>query len=356
MESFNMEKIKVAIIGLRHLHPRGYMAHFEVMDEFEVIAVAEQDETLRQKFSDDFKLTSYAEWKDLLKNERIDLAAIFLPHIECPFAALDAIDRGIHVLIEKPMTVDSQSAEKIVQVAIKKGVMVTTPYVWRYHPVVKDIKRLIDEGVLGQVIGCEGRCAAGRLNRYIEGRAEWMLDAEKSGGGPMYNLGVHWIDLFSWLLGEKVVSIYGKNVKVNEQYNIEDNSFAILTYESGVILNLDISYTVPESYPFGRDLYIGIRGTKGVIQWSPAFEGEKDELFICSDHDAFKSAPRQHRLYEIQPTKGYSGAMGLDYLTDVARTILENKPAPISGVEGAQVLKVVEAIYQSARLQKLISI
>jgi predicted dehydrogenase len=356
MGSFKMEKIRIAIIGLRHLHPRSYMAHFKVMNEIEVVAVAENDESLCNQFAEDFQLKAYSDWRNLFDQEDINLAVIFLPHINCPEAALYAIEQKIHVLIEKPMTVDSVSAEKIVKAAERKDVMVTTPYVWRYHPVVRDIKKLIEEGALGQIIGCEGRCAAGRLNRYIEGHAEWMLDAQKSGGGPMYNLGVHWIDLFCWLLGESIVTAFGKNVKVNPDYNIEDNSFAILTFQNGAVLNLDISYTVPESYPHGRDLYIGVRGTKGIIQWAPAFEGEKDELFICSDHEAFKAAPRQRRFYEIQPAEGYSGVMGLEYLKDVATAIREHKPAPISGADGVQVLKVVDAIYQSAELGKVIAV
>ncbi len=351
-----MKKIKIAIIGLRHLHPRSYMAHFEAINEVEVVAVAEKDESLRHRFAEDFNLKAYSNFKDLIEQEEIQLAAIFLPHIACSDAALCAIEKGINILIEKPMAADSRSAEKIVQAAESKGVLVTTPYVWRYHPVVRDIKKLIDDGVLGKIIGCEGRCAAGRLNRYIEGQAEWMLNANQSGGGPMYNLGVHWIDLFGWLLGDLIVSAFGKNVKVNQGYNIEDNSFAILTFQNGAILNLDISYTVPESYPHGRDLYIGIRGTKGVIQWSPAYEGKRDELFICSDHESFRAAPRQQRFYEIQPAKGYSGIMGLEYLKAVASAIQNHKAAPISGAEGVHVLEVVEAIYRSAELGKMVDV
>lgn len=325
------------------------MIHFEAVKEMKVIAVAEEDESLRNQFAQDFNLKAYAHWQELFSKEKNDLAAIFLPHIDCPDAALAAIGKSIHVLIEKPMTVDSKSAEKIVRAAEEKGVLVTTPYVWRYHPVVKDIKKLIDDGVLGQIIGCQGRCAAGRLDRYIEGHAEWMLDVKKSGGGPMYNLGVHWVDLFSWFLGEEINNVMGKNVRINQSYNIEDNSFAVLTFKSGAVLNLDISYTVPESFPFGRDLYIGIRGTRGVISWAPAYEGERDELLICSDCESFKSAPVQHRTYEMKPVKGYSGVMGLDYLNDVAQSILQQKEAPITGAEGVYVLKVVEAFYRSVK-------
>ena len=84
-----------------------------------------------------------------------------------------------------------------------------------------------------------------------------------------------------------------------------------------------------------------------VISWAPAYEGERDELFICSDCDSFKSAPVQHRTYKMKHVEGYSGIMGLDYLNDVAKSILHQKEAPITGAEGADVLKVVEAFYSS---------
>ncbi len=349
MGNFNMDKIKVGIIGLQHLHPRSYMSHFRSMQEIEVTSVAESDAALLQPFVADFQLKGYSDWHQMLENEPLDLVAIFLPHVDCPKAGIEAIEHGIHVMIEKPMAANSRAAEEMVLAAEEKGVLLTTPYVWRYHPVVRDIKNLIAEGVLGDIIGCEGRCAAGRLSRYIEGHASWMLDAEQSGGGPMYNLGVHWIDLFAWLLEQPIISAFGKNVKVNQRYNIEDNSFAILTFQNGTVLSLDISYTVPESYPHGRDLYIGIRGTKGVIQWAPAYEGERDELFICSDHELFRAAPIQRRCYELSSVAGYSGVMGLEYLKAVAKAIQEKLAPPITGRDGVFVLKVVEAIYRSAR-------
>ncbi len=344
-----MKKIKIGIIGLRHLHPRSYMAHFQMISEMDVVAVAEENETLCNEFAKDYNVKAYSNWQDLLERESIDLAAIFLPHVDCPEVAMAAVKKGVHVLIEKPMTADSASAEKIAEMAEKNKVKLTTPYVWRYHPVVKDVKHLLASGALGEIIGCTGRCAAGRLDRYIDGHAEWMLDAKKSGGGPMYNLGVHWIDLFTWLLDDKVISASGKNMKINEQYNIEDNSFSILTFRSGAVLTLDISYTVPASFPHGRDLFISIRGTKGVLSWAPAYEGEQDELFICSDADDFKGAPVQQRKYEINPVPGYSGIMGLLYLQEVAHSILNNTPVPIPGKEGVQVLKIVESIYQSSQ-------
>jgi predicted dehydrogenase len=175
-----------------------------------------------------------------------------------------------------------------------------------------------------------------------------MLQKAMSGGGPMFNLGVHWIDLYRWLLDDEVVEALGKNVKVNREYDIEDNSFALLTFSRGTVLALDISYTVPDSYPNGRDLHLSMRGTQGVLSWSPAYEGVAEKLFICSDAPEFAAAPRRHMDFELDSKPGYSGVLGFDYLQDLARSIRAKVPPPITGEDGLRALEAVEAVYQSA--------
>jgi predicted dehydrogenase len=222
--------------------------------------------------------------------------------------------------------------------------------------VARDFKQIIADGLLGRIVGAEGRCSAGRLQRYIDGHASWMLQKSRSGGGPMYNLGVHWIDLFRWMLGDEVVEVSGQNVKVNTQYDIEDNSFAHLRFSRGTVAALDISYTVPDAYPYGRDLYVSVRGTQGVVQWSPAYEGQKDALIICSDHPAFSGSPRVVREYELQPAPGYSGYMGVAYVKNFVDAILNQTPVTISGEDGVAALKVVEAIYRADAAKKWVSL
>ena len=232
----------------------------------------------------------------------------------------------------------------------------STPYVWRYHPVARQMKTFVADGTLGRVVGCEGRCAAGRLKRYIDGNAGWMLVKSLSGGGPMYNLGVHWIDLYRWMLEDEVVEVYGKNVKVNSEYDIEDNSFALLTFSRGAVVALDISYTVPDAYPAGRDLFLALRGTNGALSWSPSFEGIKETLFVCSDAGDFAMAPRRHLEFELQAHPGYTGILGVRFLADLAQAIRAGAPPAITGEDGLRALEVVEAIYQSAETGKAVKL
>jgi predicted dehydrogenase len=342
------QPVSVGLVGLSHLHPPSYMTLFQAIPGTAVIAAADSNPAVLERFIKDFPMRGYADWRELLEKERLDLAVIFLPHADCPDAAVACAARGVNVLVEKPMAAGAEGVRRMIAAAGKAGVILSTPYVWRYHPVVRQMKKLIEEGVTGRMVGCEGRCAAGRLSRYIEGNAGWMLEKARSGGGPMLNLGVHWIDLYRWLLADEVAEVIGKNVRVNQQYDIEDNSFALLTFTRGTVLALDISYTVPDSFPFGRDLYISLRGTAGVLSWSPSFEGAKERLFVCSDCGDYSQAAHQHLDFELPPQPGYAGLMGLRFLKDLVESVRMGKPPAISGQDGLKALEVVEAIYQSA--------
>jgi len=347
---------RVGIVGLAHLHPRSYMLLFEAVPQTEVVAVVEPSAELRESFCRDFGVRGYSTLDAMLAEEKLDIAAIFLPHADCPDAAVRCAEAGVHLMVEKPTASTAEGAARIVEAAKRCGVKLTTGYCWRLHPVAREIKRIIDSGALGRIIGAEGRCAAGRLHRYIEGHAPWMLVRARSGGGPMLNLGVHWIDLFRWLLGDEVLEASGQNVKVNTEYDIEDNTFAHLRFSKGTIASLDISYTVPDSFPHGRDLYVAVRGTTGVLSWAPAYEGERDELFICSDAHAFRGSPCRTQQFELEPVEGYSGFLGIEYVRAFVDSILNDTVPPVTGEDAVAALKVVEAVYRSASEKRWVEV
>ena len=348
--------LKVGIVGLAHLHPRTYMPHFEATPTTQVVAASDPMEVLREGFEKDFGVRTYPHWKKLLAGEDLDLAYIFLPHDECPAAAIACAQRKIHVVVEKPLANTAARARKVIEACRQNRVLCSTPYLWRYHPVCREMKRFVDSGVLGRIVGCQGRCAAGGVHRYVDAHAGWMLNRKKSGGGPMVNLGVHWIDLFRWLLGSEIAQVAAKNVHVNQELDVEDNSFALCTFQTGAVLSLDISYTVPDSYPFGRDLYLAIRGTEGCLSFTPAFEGTRQTLFVCSGDPRFGGAPRKTIDFELEAKPGYCGSLGLEYVAAIADDVSKRRKPLIGGADAIRALEVVEAIYKSARRGKAVDL
>src|SRR5690349_14814993 len=138
--------LAVGIIGLRHLHPRGYMRSFESVTDFSVVAAAESDANVREAFRRDFPVRCYADWREMLERERLDLAATFLPHAECPEAALVCARRGIHNLVEKPMAANADGVRAMIAAARDSGVLLSTPYVWRYHEVAAQMRTFVRDG------------------------------------------------------------------------------------------------------------------------------------------------------------------------------------------------------------------
>jgi predicted dehydrogenase len=351
----NAQTLKVAIIGLGHLHPRGYMTLFENCPKTEVIAAFDKDQVLLERFCKDFGIKGYTDLRELLDSEKIHIAAVFLPHCDCADAAIKCAERGIHLLVEKPMAKTVDEVKAVAEAVKRNNVKITTGYCWRFHPVVKAMKDCIEQEFIGSIVSVEARLAAGRVDRYIKGNAKWMLEKAKSGGGPMYNLGVHWIDLICYLLKDKIEEVCAVNSKTSDTYDIEDTSVALLRFGKGAVGLLSTSYIVPDCFPNGRDLYIGMKGTKGVLSYAPRYEGEQgsssagetDILELYSDSDKLAGASARKFLFTLNKVSGYSGYMGKAYLDDFVDSIIEDREPFITIRQAIDVLNVVDAIYKS---------
>jgi predicted dehydrogenase len=358
------ETLNIAIIGLGHLHPRAYMPLWEACVHTNVVAACDGDKALVEAFCKDFSLRGYTRLDALLAAEAIDLAAIFLPHNECADAGIACAKRGIHLMIEKPVSDKVTGAEALAAAAEEAGVKVTTGYCWRYHPVIVAMREAIADGRIGKVVSVEARLAAGRVERYVRGNSEWMLQKARAGGGPMYNLGVHWLDVLCHVLQDKITSVCAVNSKASDAYDIEDCSVAMLRFASGPIGVLSTSYIVPDCFPNGRDLYLGIKGTQGAVAFAPGYEGEQgssgagqtDVLELYSDHEKARGASVRRMAFQLDSVAGYSGYMGKALVEEFIDAILTDQEPPITIRQAIDVLRVVEAIYESDKKKEWIEV
>ncbi len=352
-----MKRLGVGIIGFHHLHSVDYLPHFEAIVQTEVRAVAEADPVYLKQVCGQTGIDGYDDYNALLARGDIGLVVILLPHSECPEAVERAAAAGKHVIVEKPMADTCEGIRRMIAATGEAGVALSSPYCWRAHPASRKIKELVDRGMLGQIVALEGRCAAGSPLRYLENEiSPWLNLRAVAGGGPMHNLGTHWIDLFRWFLQDEVQQATGMVSHQQHQLDIEDNSFGIVKFRNGAIATLDISYSAPKAYPAGRDLFIGLRGTLGTASWSPAWGGTADEVFVVSDHPYFAAGPRTTLRIVSQAADGYGGVSGRVYLSETVEAIMDGKPPGITGMDGLRAVEVVEAIYASAENGKVVTV
>lgn len=356
------QRLSGAFVGLKHLHPRGYYMLFEQCAGVDILCAYDPSPDVLNAFCDEFNLRGYTDLDCMLAEQDPDLAVVFLPPSDCAEAAVTCARSGLHLMVEKPISNTTEGVRQVAAAADEAGVKLTTGYCWRFHPAVKKMKKIVSQGRIGKLVSIEARLAAGRVDRYVTGHSEWMLEKAKSGGGPMVNLGVHWLDVIGYVTGETVAEVCAVNVHASDAYDIEDTSLVLMKLASGAAGMLATSYIVPDSFPNGRDLYLALRGTEGVLSYSPRYEGEQGGKGNTDTIDLYSSAPapgedgaRQYR-FELDPVPGYSGSMGLAYVEDFLEAIRRDRAPEIGADEAIAVLQTVEAIYASAGQGKWVEV
>ena len=349
-----MKPLGLGIIGLHHQHPRWYHPLWDHLPEYRPVAIAEEDEAFLAAENEFFRLDAFTDYRKLLGRADIDVVIIFLKHSLMPEAVRAAAAAGKHIIVEKPCAADMDGMRRIAETALTHpDLTIRAPYVWRTHPVSKKIHELIVSGTVGRITAMEARLNAGTAHRYIRDNSQWMLQSSE-GGGPMWNLGVHWIDYFRWITGKEITGVSGivSGPFGKPDRDIEDNAQALLSFGDGAVGIIEASYSLPDSYPGKRDISVTFRGTQGVISWQPAWEGTTDQLLVVSDHELF--GEQRCQLIEIVSKKipGYGGHMAWTWLKDFAAAVREHRAPLVCIDDMVAAVGVADAFYRSVKSGK----
>ena len=343
-----MDPLKVAILGLKHQHPRWYHPLWAQLPDLQPVAISDADADFLRAEQSFFGLDAETDWRRLLARRDVDIALIFLPHAQMPEAVEAALAAGKHVFVEKPCAADALGAVKIAAAAAAHpDRVVSAPYCWRDHAVSRRIKAAVDSGELGKITALECRLNAGSAHRYVRDNCSWLLKRGER-GGPLWNLGVHWIDWMRWLTGReyRAAQAATSGPETNDPpREIEDNAHAIFTLDGGAHGVLDVSYAIPDEWPGKRDIFVAVRGTEGALAWAPAWDGNVDELLLVSARAPGRPA-REEIVSRIVP--GYAGEMGWRWLNDYAAAVRAGGPPNVTVDDIVATANAAEAAYRSA--------
>jgi predicted dehydrogenase len=341
-----MDPLGVAIIGLHHLHARGWAWNVNRIPDLALVAIADEDRVLLDRVAADLGgVRALQDSHGALALEDVAVAIILLPHDQMPAAAVDALRSGKHVIVEKPCAVSAPSFRPVIDAVAATGRAFTTPYLWRYDPVVIRAREITGAGEIGRVAYLAGRINAGGPDRYRE-LSPWMVRKAQSGGGPFLNLGVHWVDALSWLAGDEPVAVTGQVGRLAApRLDVEDHARALLEFAGGQQALVETSYVMPASYPpLGYDFALLIKGTAGYIEWSQ----REDILLVCSRDGGVRTEALDRTAGGWTDAQGYGGANGLQFLADFASAARQGRPPAITAQDALRALRVADAVYESA--------
>ena len=318
-------------MGLEHI--RSVHKNFHT----KLYGICDPDTERMEKIAAEFKPEKTAtDWREFLHDENVDFAIIATPdqlHREMTEAFLKA---GKHVLCEKPMALTSQECMQMVKAEKETGKILMIGQVSRFTPAFKKAKKLIDDGVIGELYFIESEYAHDYSR--IRGVDDWRVTPERHAviGG-----GCHAIDLLRWIAGDPTEVYALSSRKCLTDWPVDDCSIAIMKFPNGVNGKVLTSIGCKRNYTM-RSVFYGTRGTiicDNKTSSLTLFEGE--EIHPASGTRKF-TVPQAIPVAINHHNTDEELAMFLDAL-------LNEKEVAISSIEGAKTVAVCEAVVESCR-------
>jgi UDP-N-acetyl-2-amino-2-deoxyglucuronate dehydrogenase len=299
---------------------------------------------------------AYTDFDAFLAHKPMDLVAIGTPSGLHAAHGIAAAQRGLHVLVEKPIDVTAARADALIEAARASGVTLGVFFQDRFAPGVCALKELVDEGRLGRPLLASARVKWFRPSAYYAA-STWRGTRTLDGGGALINQGVHTVDLLLWLLGP-VRRVVARTATVLHDIEVEDTAVAILEFESGAVATLEATTAAFPGYP----RRIELSGTEGTAIL------EENRLIAVDLRAAGSSAGRpdpigSSKLENINPARPIAPALQAAsspvvadasghraVIEDFIEAIAANRAPRCDGAEGRRSVALVEAIYESARL------
>jgi predicted dehydrogenase len=252
--------------------------------------------------------------------------------------ALECLQAGKHVLVEKPVTVSLEEIDQIIEVATAKGLLVRAGYNHRYHPAFQQARKLFDSGVLGPLMFIRARYGHGGRVGYDK---EWRADPKLSGGGELIDQGVHLIDLAGWFLGDWA-RIDGYVDTFFWNMPVDDNAFLHLCNSSGQTAWLHASCTEWKNL-FSFEIY-GKVGKLHIEGLGGSYGVERLYHYQMLP----EMGPPETTIYEFPRGDDSWGLETREFVEDIR---LKRQPTP--GLKEARaVMHVVDAVYRQSESGK----
>jgi predicted dehydrogenase len=261
-----MSKTRFAIIGagaISQAYSQAFQSYiFKTHDEVEVVGVADLRREVADSLGEVLNCPSFDSHTALSHACELDAVVVCTPPASHPEICHHFIDRGVHVLCEKPFAITVKEATEIVDAAKKKGVVITMASKFRYVNDVIRAKQIVDSGILGDIVLFENAFTA-----RVDMASRWNSNPTMSGGGVLIDNGTHSFDIARYFLGplSEVQVMEGKR---NQGLNVEETVRIFIRSHRGVIGNIDLSWSINKEL----NRYISIYGSRGtvVVGWKEA--------------------------------------------------------------------------------------
>ncbi|MCA1645965.1 MAG: Gfo/Idh/MocA family oxidoreductase [Chloroflexi bacterium] len=349
--------IRFGIVGTGGIANTHAAALAALAADAELTACCDVDPTRTADFSERWGVRhQYDSARAMLDAGQIDVVCVCTPHPQHADPLVLAAERGIHGIVEKPMTATVAAADRVLEAAARHGTLISTMSQRRWFPAAQRIRRAIDDGKLGpRLLLGESVTEMWRDEAYYR-RDAWRGKWDSEGGGVLMNQAPHNIDLLLWYMGS-AEEIYGYWGNLNHPYvEVEDNAVAVIKFRSGALGVLKGTTSMnPERRLHGVTLVGDSGATVSLDCWQvsdserrvnsgPWDVGSNDIWTIPNDPQG-----PINRAAAVDYNSGELPNFHAHQLQDIIAAIRDKRPPAVTGQDGRRVVAVIQGVYESGR-------
>ena len=292
-----------------------------------------------------YKVKAYYDYKELIDPEKIDVVHICVPHYLHPIISRYALEHGVNVLCEKPMSIEYKDAIANVQLAQEKGLTYGIIFQCRYNDTSRLIKENLENGKLGKIISARCTLTWCKPDSYYS-LSDWKGTWEKEGGGVIIDQAIHSLDLANWFIDDEPVEVQAHIANRGHSImEVDDTGEGFIRYKNGATL----SFWAMNNY--GCDEPIEIRllceNGKAVMSYD-------DVRIEFNDGTVLSASQKSDDIY-YEGGKDYWGFRHIRQIEDYYKAVEEKREPFISGKEALKIQKLICAIYESGKTGKTVT-
>lgn len=342
--------LNYGIIGCGRISPNHIAAALD--NDLNIVALCDLDESKMDDIFKTFKLDSsvkkYVDYKEMIESESLDLIAICTESGNHASIALDCIDKGINLIIEKPIALSLEDVDEIIRRSEEKNVKVCSCHQNRFNKSVQKIREAVEAGRFGRLLHGTAHIRWNRGKGYYDQapwRGTWAQD-----GGALMNQCIHNIDLLRWMMGDEIEEVVGMTDNLAHDFiEAEDLGMALIKFKNG-------SYGIVEGttnvYPKNLEETLYIFGDSGTVKAGGQSVNLIEEWMF---KDGLDNPEEVKAKYHENPPTVYGFGHNPLY-ADVVDAIKNDRQPYVTAYDGRRALELVLAIYKSSAEKKSVKL
>lgn len=297
-------------------------------------AVCDEDRKKAEEAAQRFDCRCFTDYREMLKDENIDVVHICTPHYLHAPMAVEAMRRGKHVLTEKPVSVCVGQALEMNRVSKETGKVLGVCFQNRYNSTSLRIKEILLSGNAGRILGAKAIVTWNRQAAYYTG-SSWRGSREKEGGGVLINQAIHTLDLIQWFMGEvDSLKAHVDTRLLKGIIEVEDTADATITFKNGS----SCIFYATNNYMADSPIELEIICEKAVISL-------RNKLTVTYSDGAVEQVAE---IDSGSGEKAYWGCSHKHLIRDFHEKLREGREFELTGEQGIKTIEIIEAIYKSS--------